>query len=72
MHSPDADADRDPTPTAARRAPERPDPLHGVVVRYDARPDRCTVHPRGLAADERTTLWLSADCSAFRPLEEMR
>lgn len=46
--------------------------LHSVVVEQETGPTRCTVYPRHLAHDERTTTWLSADHSAFFDLESMR
>lgn len=46
--------------------------LHSVVVERKSGPTRCTVYPRHLARDERTTTWLSADQSAFYDLATMR
>ncbi|MGQ4555847.1 DUF7511 domain-containing protein [Halobellus sp. GM3] len=46
--------------------------LRSVVVRYEERPDRCTVYPRRERCCERVDAWLSADADAFVPLEEMR
>ena len=46
--------------------------LHSVVVRYEGRPDRCTVYPRRDSCQERTAAWLSADFDAFVPLDAMR
>lgn len=46
--------------------------LHSVVVRYDGRPDRCTVYPRRDSCRERVSAWLSADFDAFVPLDAMR
>ncbi|WP_152041259.1 DUF7511 domain-containing protein [Salinigranum salinum] len=46
--------------------------LHGVVVSYEHRPDRCTIYPRGLACQDRVERWLSADTDAFVSLREMR
>jgi hypothetical protein len=59
-------------PEDSTEGPTREFALHGVVVRYDEGPNRCTVSPRGLSPAERTTTWISADCSAFVPLEAMR
>ena len=46
--------------------------LHSVVVRYEGRPDQCTVYPRRDSCQERTAAWLSADFDAFVPLDSMR
>lgn len=46
--------------------------LRAVVVRYDDRPDRCTICPRSLSRDELTTAWMTADASAFWDLAEAR
>ena len=46
--------------------------LHSVVVRYEGRPDRCTVYPRRDSCQERTAAWFSADFDAFVPLDSMR
>ena len=46
--------------------------LHSVVVRYEGRPDRCTVYPRRDSCRERVTAWLSADFDAFVCLDAMR
>lgn len=46
--------------------------LHSVVVDQETGPTRCTIYPRSLSRDERTTTWLSADHSAFYDLESMR
>ena len=46
--------------------------LRAVVVKYDDRPDRCTICPRHLSRDQLTTAWLTADASAFWDLAEAR
>ena len=57
-------------PEADAREPEIQ--LRSVVVRYEARPDRCTIYPRRERCCEHVDAWLSADADAFVPLEEMR
>jgi len=44
--------------------------LRSVVVRYDERPDRCTIYPRRESCCEKVEAWLSAD--AFVALDDMR
>ena len=46
--------------------------LNSVVVRYEDRPNRCTVYPRRDSCQERTAAWFSADFDAFVPLDSMR
>ena len=46
--------------------------LEAIVVRYEDRPDRCTITPRECPEGERLTTWLSADIDAFVALEAMR
>ena len=46
--------------------------LRGVVVAYEDGPDRCTIYPHRLSPRERTTVWLTADASAFVALERIR
>ncbi|WP_425498523.1 DUF7511 domain-containing protein [Haloprofundus halobius] len=46
--------------------------LHSVTVRYENAPDRCTIYPRDTPAEERVTVWLTADLSAFVGLEARR
>jgi hypothetical protein len=46
--------------------------LHGVVVQYDGRPDRCTIYPRRKSCRDRMELWLSANQDAFVCLESNR
>ena len=64
-------ASRSSTERDARAADRRFD-LRSVVVRYEARPDRCTIYPRRERCCEHVDAWLSADADAFVPLEEMR
>lgn len=60
------------TGDADAAADGRTDELHSIVVRYEGRPDRCTVYPRRDSCQERTAAWLSADFDAFVPLDSMR
>lgn len=46
--------------------------LEAIVVRYEDRPDRCTITPRECPEGDRLTTWLSADIDAFVDLEAMR
>jgi hypothetical protein len=46
--------------------------LDATVVRYDARPDRRTIHPADATGVERMATWLTADASAFVPLDDER
>jgi hypothetical protein len=43
-----------------------------TVVRYTDGPDRCTLHPPDASGDARLSTWLSANRSAFAPLDAMR
>ncbi|MFC7239045.1 hypothetical protein ACFQS4_12555 [Saliphagus sp. GCM10025317] len=47
-----------------------------IIVRYDDRPDRCTIAPREASAAEdgfdTMTTWLTANADVFVDLEEMR
>lgn len=52
--------------------PSRLFELRSVVVRYDKRPDRCTIYPRRESCCEHVDAWLSANADAFVPLSEMR
>jgi len=51
---------------------DTPGRLASVRVRYDARPDRCTVYPPGLSGAARMSTWLTADADAFVDLEAVR
>lgn len=42
------------------RAFDRRSTLEGTVVRYDDRPDACTIHPSDPTERERTTTWITA------------
>ena len=46
--------------------------LRSVVVRYEQRPDRCTVYPARESCCEHIDAWLSADADAFVSLDAMR
>jgi len=46
--------------------------LQLTVVRYPDEPDRATVFPTGTDDIDRMSTWLSADRSAFEPLDSMR
>jgi hypothetical protein len=46
--------------------------LESIVVRYEDRPDRCTITPRECPDAERLTTWLSADVGAVVDLAEVR
>lgn len=46
--------------------------LESIVVRYDDRPDRCTIAPLECSEADRVTTWLSADVRAFVDLADMR
>jgi len=65
---------RAPEPRAERTddASPRLFELRSVVVRYEERPDRCTIYPRRESCCEHVDAWLSADADAFVPLEDMR
>lgn len=56
----------------AREASTRSIDLESIVVRYDQRPDRCTITPRECTDSERVTMWLSADLDAFVELADSR
>lgn len=46
--------------------------LERTLVRYDRRPDRCTIFPHECPEERLTTTWLSADASSFVDLHAMR
>ncbi|WP_222918324.1 hypothetical protein [Natrinema sp. SYSU A 869] len=46
--------------------------LESIVVRYEDRPDRCTITPRTCSDSERMTTWLSADVQAIVDLADVR
>ncbi|MFC4542635.1 hypothetical protein ACFO5R_11960 [Halosolutus amylolyticus] len=66
---PDGPGQRGPT---AYSHDGRPIDLESVVVRYEDRPDRCTIVPRDCTESSRLTTWLSADIDVFVDLGEHR
>ncbi|WP_226479814.1 DUF7511 domain-containing protein [Natrinema amylolyticum] len=46
--------------------------LESIIVRYEDRPDRCTITPRECSDSERITTWLSADVGAIVDLADVR
>ncbi|PSP94748.1 hypothetical protein BRC91_04675 [Halobacteriales archaeon QS_4_62_28] len=46
--------------------------LQLTVVRYPDKPDRATMFPTSTDDIDRMSTWLSADRSAFEPLDSMR
>ncbi|WP_254766882.1 DUF7511 domain-containing protein [Salinilacihabitans rarus] len=54
------------------RAADGPIDLEAVVVRYDDRPDRCTLVPRGCPDERKLTTWYSANLTAFVDLGDAR
>ena len=46
--------------TQPSEADSRHPRLEGTVVRYDDRPDECTIHPTDPTEGERTTAWITA------------
>jgi len=56
----------------SREAPGRPLALESIVVRYDDRPDRCTIAPKTRTDENALTAWLTADRSAFVDLGNVR
>lgn len=52
--------DGEVTHADAESAFERRSTLEGTVVRYDDRPDTCTIHPSDPTEHERTTAWITA------------
>jgi hypothetical protein len=57
--------------SATRNATDAID-LESIVVRYENRPDRCTITPRECPETERMTAWLSADVQATVDLADVR
>jgi hypothetical protein len=53
-------------------APERTFALDATLVRYDGRPDRCTVYSAEATRLERMVEWISADADTFVSLEDAR
>ena len=60
------------TAASERTTDSRRIDLESIVVRYEDRPDRCTLTPRECPDGDRLTTWLSADIDAFVDLEAMR
>lgn len=46
--------------------------LEATVVNYDDAPDECTIYPRAVRTEQRTTVWLSAKEGSYCGLLEMR
>lgn len=46
--------------------------LESILVRYEDRPDRCTITPRECSEEAQLTTWLSADAGAFVDLDDAR
>lgn len=46
--------------------------LESIVVRYEDRPDRCTITPRECPEEAQLTTWLSADVEVFVDLGDAR
>ncbi|QCS42060.1 hypothetical protein [Natrinema versiforme] len=46
--------------------------LESIVVRYENRPDRCTITPRECPEAERMTTWLSANTDVVVDLADTR
>lgn len=67
----DADGRRERTAAGDQRT-TRSIALEFIIVRYENRPDRCTIAPRDCPDAERMTTWLSADVDAFVDLENHR
>jgi len=59
-----APGDSAPQPSAPR--------LELALVRYDDRPDRCTIHPPETTGVERMSTWLSVDRSLVVDVASMR
>ena len=48
------------------------EPLRATVVQYRGSPDRCTVAPADVDADQRLTAWLSLNADAMVSLDDSR
>jgi hypothetical protein len=46
--------------------------LESIVVRYEGRPDRCTIAPRECSEADQLTTWISANVRAFVDLADVR
>jgi hypothetical protein len=57
---------------AVEQADRRAIDLQLTVVHYSDEPDRCTMFPTGTDGIDRMSTWLSANRSAFEPLDSIR
>lgn len=46
--------------------------LQATVVRYDGKPDECTLHPRDASVSELLARWIIASEGAYVEVEEYR
>ncbi|MFC6768595.1 DUF7511 domain-containing protein [Natrinema soli] len=46
--------------------------LESIVVRYEDRPDRCTIAPRECSEEDQLTTWISANVRTFVDLADMQ
>lgn len=51
---------------------ERATDLQATVVRYDGKPDECTLHPREASVSELLTSWITAREGAYVEVEKCR
>ena len=58
--------------TASSDDPALDRALERTIVRYDRRPDRCTIFPREFPEERLITTWLSANASSFVDLYAVR
>ncbi|WP_123533329.1 DUF7511 domain-containing protein [Halosimplex salinum] len=72
--SDDGPAPETQTPSIADGQPGRSNApvLELALVRYDDRPDRCTIHPADATGVERMSTWISVDRSLVVDGESMR
>jgi hypothetical protein len=42
-----------------------------TVVRFEDGPSRCTIHPRDVSDQDKTTVWISAENAAFSSVDEV-
>lgn len=59
-------------PTVETPPSNRSVELQCIVVRYETRPDRCTITPKSCPKSKQLTAWLSADRDVFVDLEAAR
>jgi len=52
--------------------PAQPEQFRAAVVDYDDAPDECTIYPRTVSEDQRTTAWITAREGSFCSLPAMR